>query len=251
MNLGKLFNSKNIGMLMSMVTGGTPDTAKLMAMLGEMITDENVKSIVAELHLKYAAECAKLGDGHELQLLLRPDAQRGLVLHFMDWYCIEGSKPKADYYKTIYLAEITAADIQAFFSGLTAETDRLVAETDRLVAVIAEKTEELEKLQRSTTIMQGMVNVLEQNQQLALPAHTAENSDVVTVEDSSINDHLPAGVELTGNYEEYKELQQRYLDKLAEVSAPEAQPEIPVSASIADNAASGSDNEKTADNDGQ
>lgn len=170
------------------------------------ITDENVTAVVREIHLKYEQEAAKLGAGHELQLLLRPDAQRGLVLHFMDCYYINASLPKADFYKTIYLAEITAADIQAFLNGIDTQT-----------AVIEQPT----------------------------PAHTATTDDLVN--------EIPVQVTVNGLPADHpNNLQPPAAMSIGGVmAAPEAQPQIPVSASIADNAAAGSDNDKTADNGGE
>lgn len=105
---------------MGLVSGNAPDTGKLLEAVSEMITDENVKSVIVEIHKKYQEEAAKLGEGHILTIGLSPDHERGLTLTFLD-FVDENTAPQI--IKTIYLAELTAADIQAFLKQTTGQAE--------------------------------------------------------------------------------------------------------------------------------
>lgn len=121
MKWGKLFSGNNMGLIMSMISGGTPDTGKILEAVSEMITDENVLSVVQELHKKYAEESARLGAGHFMSMSLVPVAERGLVLKLWDH---DGYVNKPKLHKEIFLAEITAADVQAFMKQQQGDNER-------------------------------------------------------------------------------------------------------------------------------
>lgn len=131
MNIGNLF-SKNMSLIMGIISGKMPDTGKILSALGDVITDENVKSVVLELHRKYAAECMKLQPGHYLKIVLEPDSQKGLGLAFWD-FAPDGTATKC--YDTLYLAEISADMLQQIIQQLFAPQDVTPELEDQLDAL--------------------------------------------------------------------------------------------------------------------
>lgn len=129
---------------MGLVSGNAPDTGKLLEAVSEMITDENVKSVIVEIHKKYQEEAAKLGDGHILTIGLSPDHERGLTLTFLD-FVDENTAPRI--IKVLYLAELTAADIQAFLKHSTgqAESQPLQVESKDISHLTPERQRQIER----------------------------------------------------------------------------------------------------------
>jgi len=137
MNFSKLFNGNTMGVLMGMLTGGQPDMKKLVPIITDMVTDENVQGIVSELHKAYHKQLAKLQPGHYMKIVLEPDMMgRGLCLVFWD-FAPDGTAVKM--YDNIYLAEITAdilkQIIQHLFNTDAQPAPLLISETTDQVPV--------------------------------------------------------------------------------------------------------------------
>lgn len=120
-----ILSGNNLGLLMSMLTSGKIDMAKLMPIISGMLTPENIQQAVVELHKAYAQQLEKLPEGHRLKVVLEPDQQRGLKLVFWD-YSPDNAATKA--YDDIYLAEVTPEQLQTLLKMLFAEQPQAEAQ---------------------------------------------------------------------------------------------------------------------------
>lgn len=162
MSFLKMLSGKNMGLIMSLLNGGTIDGAKIMELAAQFITDENVKGIVEALHLRYEKECAKLPEGDLLHLLLIPDPSRGLLLVFTRVTKFDRLRIPI---KEIPLAQLTAEDIKQLLAGEVGNLD--------------EKQEQPQNPAANTDHMLQLVNELEEQQHITqpLPAPNDEHEE--------------------------------------------------------------------------
>lgn len=123
--LSKLFGSGDeqgpnkadvIGLLMKLLNSGG-EMAKILPLVSPFITHDNIQAVVVELHKMYAAEAAKLGDGHILKIMLSPNFERqGLELWFVDHF-----QGQSEIAKKIFLKDITPEMIQELIAKATTQ----------------------------------------------------------------------------------------------------------------------------------